>query len=198
MQVALAHLALVQDQLKDASILLQQIVNKNGLQHYYDCYHFAWLLNEMSFYTEFDTVIDTCMHSLVGTIDSQGVHNIVESQVQMASKLKESKMQSTQDLVEKYKKASSLKQEGEMQSLLLTYIEMQKNYPYLSNVAYQILHLLSQIWPSGMKTDEVAKLVAKDSFIVEQLMTMDKTEQQKYDKLMGSINQRIKSHESNK
>lgn len=196
MQVALAHLALMQNKLKDASILLQQVMSHNALQHYYDCYHFAWLLNEMSFYTEFDSVIEVCTSSLVGTIDTQGIHNIVESQVQMASRLKERKIESTQDLVQKYKDASNLKQEGEMQQLLLTYIEIQKEHPYLSNVAHQILQLLSQIWPSGMNTDEVAKLVAKNNFIVEQLLSMNKDEKQKYQKLIHGIHKQINSRDA--
>lgn len=190
-KVIAAHLSLVKREYKSAAGILRDVHADNSFKHYYDLFHFSWLLNEMSFYTEFDKTIEDCFASLLNLF---GDEYIVQSQIEMATSLRSTKQKRIHQLIHSYKIASELRKECDYQKLLLTYIGIQKKYPYLGNVAFKIVQLLGQVWPFGFGAKQVSQLLFKCDFIVTQLLNLSPVETNKYQISVDKVKESITKH----
>lgn len=181
LELVAAHIAMEENQFAYAVSILNKLYKTKPFHHFYDYYHFTWLLNIMSYDSEFTKAINWCHDSLV----KNESEILFESNIALAASLKQANADKLQWLEEKYLALQDEKLD--IETLLNLYMEILNRCPTLRTVCLKVVTILSRYWPQGMGFQQVEKIVERCDNTIRQLMSEEELQKISYQQLYDSV-----------
>lgn len=181
LELVVAHIALEENQFAYAVSILNKLYKTKPFNHFYDYYHFTWLLNVMSYDSEFTKAINWCHDSLV----KNESEILFESNIALAASLKQANADKLKWLEEKYLALQD--EELDIETLLNLYMEILNRCPTLRTVCLKVVTILSRYWPQGMGFQQVEKIVERCDNTIRQLMSEEELKKISYQQLYDSV-----------
>ncbi|ROV59285.1 response regulator [Vibrio ponticus] len=181
LDLILAHIALEEQQYRLAISKLNQVHRQLGLAHFYPFHQFAWLLNQMSFDTEFNKLIPKCSESIQR---NQNEH-IYASQMTMLKQLQQANTEKLQWLESKHKYIQANKMT--LTELIKIYIEINTRCPFLQTVSMSIIKILAKRLPREADINLLKHVVTQCDLVLRQLMDPEELEKANYEQLHQTI-----------
>ncbi len=182
-QLIAAHIAMAEKQYRISFEILNQLYRVKPFKHFYDRYHFAWLLNAMGFDSEFSQCITWCKESL---LDDE-LETILASKTAMARALEVQGQQKVEWLEGKYK--SLIEHKQNIEKLFLIYAEIFERSPTLRTVCIKIITILSRYWPKEMEIKRAAEIMKECDVTIRQLMTEEEREKLGYESIYAKAHE---------
>ncbi|CAH8209568.1 Response regulator VieB [Vibrio aestuarianus] len=181
LELVVAHIALEENQFAYAVSILNKLYKTKPFSHFYDYYHFTWLLNVMSYDSEFTKAINWCHDSLV----KNESEILFESNIALAASLKQANADKLKWLEEKYLALQD--EQLDIETLLNLYMEILNRCPTLRTVCLKVVTILSRYWPQGMGFQQVEKIVERCDNTIRQLMSEEELKKISYQQLYDSV-----------
>lgn len=181
LDLILAHIALEEQQYRLAISKLNQVHRQVSLAHFYPFNQFAWLLNQMSFDTEFNKLIPKCSES----IQRKQNEHIYASQMTMLKQLQQTNTEKLQWLESKHKYIQANKMT--LTELLKIYIEINNRCPFLQTVSMSIIKLLAKRLPRDADINTLKRIITQCDSVLRQLMDPEELDKANYEHLYNSI-----------
>ncbi|EKO3993657.1 response regulator [Vibrio fluvialis] len=159
-----AHISMIRGEYRNTVSILSSIYRNNNLTHFDDLYHWLFILNQMSFDTEFSKYYPFLIDSIKRTENAK----IMESQLKLSESLDNSNKNKIEWLEKKLNHVESLSENMEKLSILL---DIHKEYPILRSVSFKIIDFLGKIWPIGYGKIQVKEIIDSCSAVVMELST---------------------------
>ncbi|HAS6346876.1 TPA: response regulator [Vibrio vulnificus] len=185
-QLIAAHIAIEEKQYRVAVEILNQLYRTKPFEHFYDRYHFTWLLNAMGFDSEFSHCIVWCKESLLGG----EMETILASKTAMARALERQGQEKVEWLEEQYKALIEHKQD--IEKLYEIYAQILARSPTLRTVCTKIITILSRYWPKRSETtaiEEIHVIMKQCDVTIRQLMSEEEREKIQYETLWEKAKQ---------
>ncbi|GHA41368.1 tetratricopeptide repeat protein [Photobacterium aphoticum] len=189
LDLLVAHLSMEEKKFVEAIDILNPLYKSKPFKHFYDRYHFCWLLNVMSYDSEFAKSIRWCNESLV----NNETEIIMTSKIEMAKALQQVNADKQKWLESMYRMIHNKK--DSIQDMLNIYILIIRRCPTLRAVALKIVMILSRCLPRTMKIEDIAKLLEHCDKMIRQLMTEEERESMRYDLFYQKASERIEARE---
>ncbi|CAH8225902.1 response regulator [Vibrio aestuarianus] len=181
LELVAAHIAMEENQFAYAVSILNKLYKTKQFHHFYDYYHFTWLLNIMSYDSEFTKAINWCHDSLV----KNESEILFESNIALAASLKQAHADKLKWLEEKYLALQD--EQLDIETLLNLYMEILNRCPTLRTVCLKVVTILSRYWPQGMGFQQVEKIVERCDNTIRQLMSEEELKKIAYQQLYDSV-----------
>ncbi|WGK84270.1 tetratricopeptide repeat-containing response regulator [Vibrio aestuarianus] len=181
LELVAAHIAMEENQFAYAVSILNKLYKTKPFHHFYDYYHFTWLLNIMSYDSEFTKAINWCHDSLV----KNESEILFESNIALAASLKQANADKLKWLEEKYLALQD--EQLDIETLLNLYMEILNRCPTLRTVCLKVVTILSRYWPQGMGFQQVEKIVERCDNTIRQLMSEEELKKISYQQLYDSV-----------
>nr|WP_086940896.1 response regulator [Thaumasiovibrio occultus] len=170
----LAHLSLIKKDYRTAMSILKEVYAAKSLRHFYDLYHFAWLLNFVGMEEEFKYAIEACLESL--RIERSQL--LMTSKIAMAKELKQRNSKKKAWISQQYE---VIKNKNESPRVVLeTCIMINKSFPLVKIICVQIIALLTKTWPDKMGGRQVLALIERCDTVIRQLYSEQELKELKY------------------
>lgn len=177
LELLVAHLSMEEKKFVEAIDILNPLYKAKPFIHFYDRFHFCWLLNVMSYDAEFSKSIRWCNESLV----TNEAEIIMSSKIEMAKALNHTNVEK-QKWLEKMYRTIHLNKDN-IQEMLNIYIVIIRRCPTLRAVALKIVMILSRTLPDGMTLAHTRQLLEHCDKMIRQLMTEKERDDIKYDRI---------------
>ncbi|MGF1726422.1 response regulator [Photobacterium nomapromontoriensis] len=176
-ELLVAHLSMEDKKFVEAIEILNALYKTKPFVHFYDRFHFCWLLNVMSYDAEFSKSIRWCNESLV----ANEAEIIMSSKIEMAKALNNTNIEKQKWLENMYR--SIHRQKDNIQAMLNIYIVIIRRCPTLRAVALKIVMILSRSLPNGMPLDHTRQLLDHCDKMIRQLMTDKEQDDINYERI---------------
>lgn len=183
-QLIAAHIAMEEKQYRVALEILNQLYRTKPFEHFYDRYHFTWLLNAMSFDSEFSHCIVWCKESL---LDGE-IETILASKTAMARALEHQGQEKVVWLEEKYKALIANKQD--ISKLYDIYAQILRRCPTLRTICLKIVTILSRFSPNLADEESIYRIMEQCDITIRQLMSEEERDKIQYETLWEKAKQR--------
>ncbi|QIL86588.1 response regulator [Vibrio sp. HDW18] len=189
LELVAAHIAMEENKYSMSIEILNKIYQEKQFDLFEDRYHFTWLLNIMSFDSEFSKSISWCNESLL--VEGAGI--LLESKIALGISLKKSNEDKLKWLQERYKMLSN-KNIG-LDSLLDIYIQILDRCPTLRTICIKVVNILSRHWPNNLNETETENLLNRCNNTIRQLFSDQELNHMMYYELYEkAITFRVRKH----
>ncbi|EDP59375.1 probable response regulator [Vibrio sp. AND4] len=178
LDLIVAHLAIAENQFFAAFKVLSDLYRRKPFTHFYAQFHFAWLLHEMNFESEFSHAITWCFENL----KTDSSDTILSSKITLGRYLEADNAERQAWMQAQYKKIRAA--EKDHQALIDALVELHLRCPLLRTVCINIIKVLTRALPSNKSSLEVEILIKRCDNIVRQLVTREELAQSDYDKFL--------------
>ncbi|TXX37108.1 response regulator [Vibrio cholerae] len=174
-----AHISMIKGEYKNTITILSSIYRNHDFTHFDDLYHWLFILDQMSFDTEFSKYYPLLIDSIKKTENTK----IMESQLKLSESLDNNNKRKIEWLEKKLNHIESLSDDMEKLSILL---DIHKEYPILRSVSFRIIDFLGKIWPTGYGKLQVKEIIDSCSAVIMQLS--NDTDKMQFEKILNLAN----------
>lgn len=166
MELIGAHLAIIDNRLSDASVLLNKVYKSNNITCFYGLLHLCFLLGKLNYKNEAEICLNNCQENI-----PLNEHELVaQSQLIIIKNLINENNQQSVIISDLLQKINSYEKTKNEQEVLNCYLEIHTQAPYLQKICFEIIRNLTKIWPLNWTSNQVRGLIEECNNTIEQIM----------------------------